>query len=111
MKTPTSIDAPPLGRTRKPVDWQHWAIVIAVFSITGTLSVLLSEWLLQGVLNLEGGVWSGPWSYRVVYLLLIPPFYSVTLLVVGSLFGKHRYFKRHVLRTWGRLLPRRRVGL
>ena len=29
----------------------------------------------------------------------------LTLVAVGTLFGKHTYFKRHVLLLWGRLLP------
>ena len=96
------------GRGNTSVDWFHWAIVTVVFSVTGTLSLLLSRFLLSGILHLEGGLWSGPWSYRIVYLLLIPPFYSVALVVVGTFFGKHAYFRRRVVRIWGRLLPRRR---
>ena len=87
-------------------DWRHWVIVIVVFGITGSLSMLFSQFMLRGVLHLEGNVWSGPWSYRITYLLLIPPFYSVTLIVVGTLFGKHAYFKKRVWHMWGLLLPR-----
>lgn len=100
-------DAAALTRTKQPVDWLHYTMVILVFSITGSLSILVSRFLLTGVLHLEGGVWSGPWSFRIAYVLLVPPFYSVTLVVVGTLFGKHAYFKRRVLIMWGRLLPRR----
>lgn len=78
-----------------------------VFGITGALSMLLSRFLLTGILHLEGGGWSGPWSYRIAYVLVVPPFYSVTLVVVGTLFRQHAYFKRRVLGMWGRLLPRR----
>ncbi len=88
-------------------DWRHRVIVITAFSITGSLSMLFSQFLLKGVLHLDGNVWSGPWSYRITYLLLIPPFYSMTLIVVGTLLGKHAYFKQRVLHMWGRLLPRR----
>ena len=92
--------------TRASFDWFHWTIVAVVFGITGVLSLMFSRVLLNGMLHLEGGLWSGPWSYRIVYLLLIPPFYSVALVVVGTFFGKHAYFRRRVVRTWGRLLPR-----
>jgi len=94
--------------TRTSVDWFNWTIVTVVFGVTGVLSVLFSRFLLSGILHLEGGLWSGPWSYRIVYLLLIPPFYSVALVVVGTFFGKHAYFRRRVVRMWGRLLPRGR---
>ena len=86
----------------------HWTTVIIVFSITGMLSVLFSRLLLQDILHLDGNLWSGPWSYRIAYLLLIPPFYSVALVAVGTLLGKHSYFKNRVLRMWSRLLPGRR---
>ena len=76
-----------------------------VFSITGIITMLFSGLLLRGILQLDGNFWSGPWSYRVAYLLLVPPFYSVTLVVVGTLLGKHSYFKKRVLRMWSRLLP------
>ena len=91
--------------TRMPIDWLHWTIVTVVFGITGVLSLLFSRFLLGGILDLEGGFWSGPWSYRIAYLLLIPPFYSVALVVVGTFFGKHAYFRQRVLRMWSRLLP------
>ena len=82
-----------------------------MFSITGTISMLFSRFLLGDILQLEGNVWSGPWSYRIAYLLLNRPLYSVTLVAVGTLFGKHAYFKDKVLRMWGRLLPRRMHNL
>ena len=44
------------------------------------------------------------WSYRIVYLMLIPPRYSVTLVAVGTLLGKHTYLKKRVMHMWGFLL-------
>ena len=107
MTSPTTPDIEASDRTQKRIYWLHYIIVIIVFGITGFLSVLFSRFLLNGVLNLEGEVWSGPWSYRIIYLLLIPASYSVMLVAVGTLFGKHSYFKQRVLRMWGRLMPRR----
>ena len=78
----------------------------AVFRTTGIASVIFSRFLLTEVLNLEGSVWSGPWSYRITYLLVMPPFYSVALLLIGTVFGKHTYFKQHVLSIWGHFVPR-----
>lgn len=106
--TSSSKDIGAPDRSRKPVDWVHWTIVLVVFSITGSLSMLLGRLLLKNFLNLEGEFWAGPWSYRIAYLLLITPVYSVTLVLVGTLFGKHAYFKQKVLHMWGYLLPRRR---
>ncbi len=107
MITPPSREATAPGPVRTPIDWLHVVVVLVAFSITGSVSVVFSQFLLKDVMNLEGGVWSGPWSYRIFYLLLIPPSYSVTLVVVGTLLGKRSYFANRVLSTWGRLLPRR----
>jgi len=99
-----------MKRVLKPVDWTHWTIVVIVFSLTGTLSMLLGRFLLRRVLQLDGDLWSGPWSYRLSYLLLILPVYSVTLVAVGTLLGKHAYFKQRVSHMWGCLLPGRLRG-
>ena len=83
----------------------HYAVVLIVFAITGSLTVLLARFLLNNILGLEGSLWSGPWSYRVVYVLLITPVYSVLLISVGTLFGKHTYFRHRVVRIWSHVLP------
>ena len=99
-----------MRRVLKPVDWTHWTIVVVVFSITGFSAMLFGHFLLRSVLQLDGDLWSGPWSYRLFYLLLIMPVYSVTLVAVGTLLGKHAYFKQRVLRMWGFLMPRQIRG-
>lgn len=92
-----------LRRDSGPV---HWLVVLGVFAITGSLSVVLSRLLLHDLLGLQGGFRDGPWSYRLVYLLLIPPCYSALLATIGTLVGKGAYFRARVVRMWRRLLPR-----
>ncbi len=84
---------------------RHYAVLFLVFGVTGGLTVLVSRLALNGLLGLEGSLLSGPWSYRLVYLALIPPAYSAILLTVGTLMGKRAYFQRRVVRLWGWLLP------
>ena len=81
------------------------AVIFTVFGITGILALLFSRLVLNGLIGMEGSFISGPWSYRVVYVLLVPPFYSVTLVAVGTLLGQHAFFKRRVIRMWGRIIP------
>lgn len=83
----------------------HWTIVLVVFALTGSAIVRVAAVILHSVLGLQGGFIDGPWSYRIVYLLLIPPCYSVFLVIIGSIFGKSRYFRRRALKLWSRLLP------
>ena len=90
--------------TGKALEAFHYLQVLVVFAITGSLTVMLSKLLLQGLFGLEGSFFSGPWSFRVGYLLTIPPSYSVILVVIGTLFGKRQYFTLRVLRIWGRPL-------
>ena len=103
MIIPSTHDPSASGRQASRL--LHWTTVIIVFSFTGTFSLLFSRLLLNDILHLDGNLWSGQWSYRIAYLLLIPPIYSVTLVAVGTLLGKHSYFKKRVLRMWSRLLP------
>jgi hypothetical protein len=98
------------GLNRVIQDARHYVVIIVVFGITGSIAVALSRVLLDGVIGLDGSLWAGPWSYRVTYLLLIPPSYSATLVLVGRLFGKREFFTRRVLRMWGFLLPFRTGG-
>ena len=96
----------PSGRSAQA---RHYLILIVVFSITGTIAVTLSKLVLTNLLGLEGSLWSGPWGFRAAYLALIPPAYSLTLVAVGTLFGKREFFTRRAMRVWG--LPLRLVGL
>ncbi len=84
---------------------RHYGIVFLAFGVTGGLTVLISRLVLNGLLGLDGSLVSGPWSYRLVYLALIPPVYSATLLAVGTLMGKRAFFQRRVVRLWGWALP------
>ncbi len=87
---------------------RHYLLVLIVFGITGSITLFLSKLVLSDLLGLEGSLWSGPWAFRVAYLMLIPPSYSVTLVAVGTLFGKREFFMNRVIRTWGR--PLRMIG-
>ena len=101
------------GRRRRflpSINWIHWVTVLAVYSITGTLAMLLSRIILNGALHMDGSLASGPWAYRGVYVLIIPPLYSLMLIAVGTAFGKHLYFRQRVLRMWGRLLPIKHIA-
>jgi hypothetical protein len=81
------------------------AVIFVVFGITGMLALVFSRLVLHNLIGLDGSIWSGPWSYRIIYVLLVPPFYSLTLIAVGTLLGEHAFFKRRVLRMWGRVFP------
>ena len=91
-------------------DLRHWLIVMIVFGITGFSALVFSRMLFNVILDMEGSLWSGPWSYRIMYLAVIPPFYSAMLVLVGTIFGKREYFAQRVVKMWSRLIPRRNRG-
>ncbi len=84
---------------------RHYGVIFLAFGVTGGLTMLLSRLVLNGLFGLDGSLISGPWSYRLIYLALIPPVYSATLLAVGTLVGKRAFFQRRVVRLWGWALP------
>lgn len=88
---------------------RHILVRLIVYGITGSIVVILSEVLLSTFLRLEGSLWTGPWSFRVAYFILIPPSYSIALVAVGTLFGQRSYFTKRVMKIWG--WPLKLIGL
>jgi hypothetical protein len=88
-----------------PGGWRHWAVILLVFAITGTLAMRLSSLVLRDLLGLQGTFWGGPWSFRLAWLLLITPAYSALLVLIGTLLGKGPYFRGRARQMWRRLLP------
>tara|TARA_B100001094_G_C17578208_1_gene506207 strand:- start:162 stop:452 length:291 start_codon:yes stop_codon:yes gene_type:complete len=81
-------------------------MVCVVFAITGSMSLKVSGLVLKTILGLEGSFWGGPWTYRIAYLLLITPAYSLLLAIFGTLLGKRAFFMPRVKKMWRRLLPK-----
>ncbi|CAG8449006.1 17902_t:CDS:2 [Funneliformis caledonium] len=87
--------------------WKELTIILTVFAITGSTTVRIVRPIVTNVFGIEGGFIDGPWSYRLTYLSITLPLYSLILLVVGTIFRRHNYFKGIVLRMWGRFIPNR----
>lgn len=58
---------------------------------------------VSNVLGLQGSMKDGPWSYRICSLVIMTPLYATLLVVVGTVFGRHAYFKHFSVRMFGRL--------
>ena len=64
-------------------------IIFIVFGITGSLSVILGDPILnkfagEDIVNKE--------YYWILRLILIFPLYQVLLIIVGTIFGQFKYF-------------------
>ena len=49
----------------------------------------------------------GPWSYRVLSLVLVSPIYATFLVTFGTLAGRHIFFANMARKIFGRFLPAR----
>ena len=47
----------------------------------------------------------GPWSYRVLSIVLVSPMYAITLFVIGTLAGRHNFFAKMSFKILNRFLP------
>lgn len=65
-------------------------IIILVFAVTGSLSLLVADPLLS-FLGLEEGLLS-PYIFWPIRILIIFPIYQILILIVGSFFGQFRFF-------------------
>ena len=60
---------------------------------------------MKDVLNIEGTIKDGPWSYRFAYFGVMMPIYSTLLLSIGTVFGRYAYFKKFTIKMYSRFLP------
>eukprot|EP00667_Euglena_gracilis_P026562 EG_transcript_32065 len=92
-----------------PKTWEWWwdkFIVCLVFAIAGSSIMFLVRPFIKNVLKIEGSLKEGPNSFRILYVMLVPPIYSSVLVVTGVIFGRKAYFVPVALRIWGRVLPK-----
>ena len=64
-------------------------IIFIVFAITGSLSVILGEYVL--LLFFSDDVVKD-FFYWVIRILIIFPLYQILLIIIGSIFGEFKYF-------------------
>jgi hypothetical protein len=79
---------------RKTFAWyKEMVLICTVFAITGTSTMMLVRPAVKNVLGLEGSFKDGPWAYRISTIVIMSPLYSILLVVVGTVFGRHAYFR------------------
>ena len=62
-------------------------IIFTVFGITGSLSVVVGDYLFNLFFPFSEGLF-----YWILRILIIFPLYQVLLIIVGSIFGEFKYF-------------------
>eukprot|EP00544_Gedaniella_sp_CCMP2646_P011618 CAMPEP_0202499296 /NCGR_PEP_ID=MMETSP1361-20130828/29297_1 /ASSEMBLY_ACC=CAM_ASM_000849 /TAXON_ID=210615 /ORGANISM="Staurosira complex sp., Strain CCMP2646" /LENGTH=86 /DNA_ID=CAMNT_0049131451 /DNA_START=371 /DNA_END=631 /DNA_ORIENTATION=+ len=57
---------------------------------------------MSQILGLKGSLKDGPWSYRICSLVIMTPLYACLLVVVGTVFGRHAYFRHFAVKMFSR---------
>ena len=104
--TPTFLQrwmAPKEMPPRWTLRWYgEMVLICTVFAITGTSTMVLVRPAVSGVLGLKGSFKEGPWSYRICSLVIMTPVYASLLVCVGTLFGRHAYFRFFAVKMFSR---------
>jgi hypothetical protein len=57
---------------------------------------------VKDVLGIQGTMRDGPWSYRICSIVIMSPIYGTLLVLVGTLFGRHAYFRHFSVKIFSR---------
>lgn len=82
--------------------YAEMVLLCTVFAITGTSTMVLVRPAMSEVLGLKGSLKDGPWSYRICSLVIMTPLYACMLVVVGTIFGRHAYFRHFAVKMFSR---------
>ena len=74
----------------------HLFKIFIIFGLAGSISVILSEPLLQ-LVSIENFI-SNKFFYWLIRLILIFPIYQFVLIVLALVFGELRYFKKFFIK-------------
>ena len=80
-------------------------VVCGVFAVTGSTSVAVVRPFLKYTIGLEGSLYEGPNSYRVLSIILVSPIYACLLVTFGTLSGRHSFFANMAGKIMGRFIP------
>ncbi|CAJ1925808.1 unnamed protein product [Cylindrotheca closterium] len=82
--------------------YREVTLICTVFAITGSSTMVLVRPAVSKGLALEGSMKEGPWSYRICSIVIMTPIYATLLVMVGTLFGRHHYFRHFSVKMWSR---------
>ena len=85
-----------------PAWYREMVLLCTVFAITGSSTMFLVRPAMSNVLGLRGSFKDGPWSYRICSIVIMTPLYATLLVVVGTVFGRHAYFRHFAVKMFSR---------
>jgi hypothetical protein len=88
---------------RNTAKWYFEMVLLCtVFAITGTSTMIVVRPAVSEILGLKGSLKDGPWSYRLCSLIIMTPLYAINLVLVGTIFGRHFYFRHFAVKMFSR---------
>ena len=92
-------EIPPRGTLK----WYgEMTLICTVFAITGTSTMVAVRPAVSDILGLRGSMKDGPWSYRICSLVIMTPLYALNLVLIGTVFGRHFYFRHFAVKMFSR---------
>jgi len=82
--------------------YREMVLICTVFAITGSSTMIMVRPAVSNVLGIKGSFKDGPWSYRISSLVIMTPIYSMLLVAVGTIFGRHAYFRHFAVKMISR---------
>ena len=82
--------------------YREMVLLCTVFAITGTSTMVLVRPAMSNVLSMKGSLKDGPWSYRICSIVIMTPLYACMLVLVGTTFGRHAYFRHFAVKMFSR---------
>lgn len=92
----------PMPERWTPSWYREMVLVCTVFAITGSSTMIVVRPAVSKGLGLHGSMKDGPWSYRICSLVIMTPIYATLLVMVGTVFGRHHYFRHFSVKMWSR---------
>ena len=92
-------------------------VACCVFAVAGTSAAMIvkptlglivnNEAIGRNILNFneETGLINGPMHYRMLYVMLMTPTYSLCLYTTSVIFNRRNFFAFVIWRMWNRFLP------
>ena len=80
-------------------------LIFLVFAVSGSLSVIVSEPVVQYI-GLE--IIDNVVLKTIVRIIIIFPLYQVILLIIGTIFGQFKYFWEFEKKFWKRFIVKKK---
>jgi len=86
-------------------------LICTVFAIAGSSTMFMVRPAMNKVLGLKGSMKEGPWTYRLSSFFIMTPIYPFVLVTVGTIFGRHLYFRHFAVKMISRFgIPPHMLG-